>query len=395
MNVVLFDDKVIRENLLPFTYTRPVAAIRVGILTIAEKWEHYLEHTISYLTQDYLQYKFPIKTTADNILINGAVCPTDHLVLAIRQLKKGESLMAGTTMVAARTEDAYSLGTTKFTPKTYSGDVTVIDQPWRIFEYNGAQIRSDFERVTAGRKSKNIDDPHTRVYGGENIFIEHGVRLQAAILNASDGPIYIGPNVQVQEGAIIRGPFSIGAHSVINMGAKMRADTSIGPHCKVGGEVSNTVMFGFSSKVHDGFLGSSVIGEWCNMGADTNTSNMKNNYEVVKLYNYPRRSFVSTGLTFCGLMMGDHSKCGINTMFNTGTVTGVSANVFGSGYPRNFIPSFAWGGAQGFSTYQLAKVLDTASKAMERRGQALTEADKKILKHIFDQTAGERVWEKA
>ncbi|HBK87100.1 MAG TPA: glucose-1-phosphate thymidylyltransferase, partial [Cytophagales bacterium] len=256
MNVVLFDDKVIRENLLPFTYTRPVASIRVGILTIAEKWEHYLEHTISYLTQDYLQYKFPIKTTTDNILINGAVCPTDELVLAIRQLKKGESLMSGETMLAARSDDAYSLGTTRFIPKAFSGEVTLIDQPWRIFQQNGAQIRSDFERVTAGRKSRNIDDPHTRVYGGENIFIEHGVRLQAAILNASDGPIYIGPNVQVQEGAIIRGPFSIGAHSVVNMGAKMRADTSIGPHCKVGGEVSNTVMFGFSSKVHDGFLGS-------------------------------------------------------------------------------------------------------------------------------------------
>jgi UDP-N-acetylglucosamine diphosphorylase/glucosamine-1-phosphate N-acetyltransferase len=382
-------------DLLPFTFTRPVASIRVGILTLAEKWENYLERPVSYATQDYLQDKFPMTVTGDNLFINGAICPDPEFLNALLQIKKGGALIKNGTLLATRLENAVAFEQKKFTPQEYAIDIVLVDQSWKIFQYNGDEIRSDFEQITRGRKSKNIEDPHTRVYAGENIFIENGATIQAAILNATNGPIYIGHNVQVQEGAIIRGPFSIGDNSIINMGAKMRGDTTIGPDCKVGGEISNAVIFGNSSKVHDGFLGSSVIGEWCNMGADTNTSNMKNNYDAVKLWNYSKQSFKNTGLTFCGLMMGDHSKCGINTMFNTGTVTGVSANIFGAGYPRNFIPSFAWGGPGGFITYQLNKVYETASKAMERRSQVLTPADKKILKHIFDTTAAERVWEAA
>lgn len=298
-----------------------------------------------------------------------------------------------TLLLAARSENVHASDKAKFSSREYTSPLTLIDQVWKIFQHNGAQIRADFESITKGRKSKTIDDPHTKVYAGEDIFIEHGAVIQAAVLNASTGPIYIGRNAKIQEGALLRGPISIGDESVVNMGAKLRSDTTVGPHCKVGGEISNAVIFGYSNKVHDGFLGSSVLGEWCNLGADTNTSNLKNNYDVVKLWNYPRQGFKSTGLQFCGLMMGDHSKCGINTMFNTGTVTGVSANIFGDGYPRNFIPSFAWGGAAGFTTFQLSRAYETASKAMERRGLVLSEDDKKILKYIFDLTAAERVWE--
>ncbi len=393
MNVIAFDDPVIRQDLLPFTYTRPVAAIRVGILTIIEKWGKLFGQPLSFHTQDYLSEKFPLVTTSENLFINGAVCPDENLFNAVCELKKGDSLVKGNVIIAVCShKSAWDYASSN--KKEYTSAITVVDQVWKIFQHNGAQIRSDFELITRGRKSAPITDPFTRAYSPENIFIEEGVVIQAAILNASTGPIYIGKNVQIQEGAIIRGPFSVGDESIINMGAKMRSDTTIGPSCKVGGEISNAVMFGYSSKVHDGFLGSSVIGEWCNMGADTNTSNLKNNYDSVKLWNYTKGGFQNTGLTFCGLMMGDHSKCGINTMFNTGTVAGVGANIFGDGYPRNFIPSFAWGGAAGFTTFQINKVYETAAKAMERRSSTLTEMDKKILKNIFEETTTERVWEK-
>lgn len=278
--------------------------------------------------------------------------------------------------------------------KEFEQPITLIDQMWKIFQHNGAQLRSDFELITAGRKSERMTDPHTRAYNEQNIFIEPGVKIWSAILNAENGPIYLGKDSQVQEGAMIRGPFALGEGSVVNMGGKMRGDVSIGPGCKVGGEVSASVFFGQSNKAHDGFLGCSVIGEWCNFGADSNTSNLKNNYENVKLWSYAKGEFVDTGLMFCGLMMADHGKCGINTMFNTGTVTGVSANIFGDGFPRNIIPSFAWGGASGFTTYQFEKAMDTALKAMERRKSVLTQEDREMYQTVFELTAPERVWEK-
>jgi UDP-N-acetylglucosamine diphosphorylase/glucosamine-1-phosphate N-acetyltransferase len=394
MNIVLFDDPVIRMDLLPFTYTRPVAAIRVGILSVKEKWDKYFDHTSSWLTQDYLQEKFPLVTGDANLLINGAVCPDEILVKAVEDLKNGEALVQGQMVIAACMRDIRGFDLSKSHVKEYQGSLTVIDQVWKIFQNNGAQIRSDFKWLTSGRKSATLQDPHTRTYAQENIFLEEGAVIQAAVLNASTGPIYIGKNAQIQEGALIRGPFAMGEESIVAMGAKIRGDTSIGPHCKIGGEISNAVIFGYSNKAHDGFLGASVIGEWCNLGADSNTSNLKNNYENVKIWNYKNRTFKDTGLIFCGLMMGDHSKCGINMMFNTGTVVGISANIFGAGYPRNFIPSFAWGGSSGFSTYQLPKVFDTASKAMKRRRRELGESDQKILQHVFESTAAERVWEK-
>lgn len=395
MNLILFDNPTIRQNLLPFTFTRPVAAIRIGILTIAEKWEKQLKTSASFSTENYLAKKFPIKHTDDNIWVNGALCPDAGLVTAIQQLAIGDALVKNAMILAVRTADdeVPELMVGKMTE--YASAIILIDQVWKIFQHNGTQLRADFDLITAGRKSIGVNDKHTHVYCEENIFIEAGATVRSAILNADYGPIYIGKNAEVQEGAMIRGPFSLGDGSVVNMGGKMKGDVSIGPGCKVGGEVSATVFFGYSNKAHDGFLGCSVIGEWCNFGADSNTSNLKNNYENVKIWNYPKAGFVNTGLMFCGLMMADHTKCGINTMFNTGTVTGVSANIFGDGFPRNFIPSFAWGGAAGFSTYQFEKAMITAAKAMERRGISLTEIDREIYKEVFEQCAKERVWEKA
>jgi UDP-N-acetylglucosamine diphosphorylase/glucosamine-1-phosphate N-acetyltransferase len=393
MNLVLFDDPAIRVNLLPFTYTRPVATIRTGILTIAEKWELRLKRPVSFLTEDYLTTKYPLLSTSDNLLVNGAVCPDDAFADAIRALKPGEGLQKDLVLLAFRSSEAH-LNTSHIQFRSYDASLTLIDQAWKIFQHNGAQIRSDFAMITAGRTSAPVNDAHTIVYRPENIFIEEGVTIRAAVLNAEDGPIYLGKNSIVQEGSLIRGPFSLGESSHVNMGAKMRGDNTIGPHCKVGGEISNSVLFGYSNKAHDGFIGNTVLGEWCNLGADTNTSNLKNNYEAVKLWHHGKGGFVNTGLQFCGLMMGDHSKCGINTMFNTGTVVGVSSNIFGDGFPRNFIPSFAWGGASGFTTYQVNKAFETATKVFERRKMAFDEVEQQILRHVFELTASHRIWEK-
>ncbi len=394
MNIVLFDNPTIRQNLLPFTFTRPVASIRVGILTIAEKWEKYLGLKASWSTESYLAKKFPLHHEADNYWINGAVCPDAELVSAIRKLNSGDALALNTMIIAVRTPDDEVPEVVTGLITEFTKPITLIDQVWKIYQFNGAQIRADFELITKGRKSIKIQDPHTRIYNSDQIFIEEGAQVKAAILNAENGPIYLGKNSFVHEGAIIRGPFALCEDSQVNMGAKVRGDTTVGPHSKIGGEVSNSVIFGYSNKSHDGFLGNSVIGEWCNIGADTNTSNLKNNYENIKLWSYAKGGFNDTGLMFCGLMFGDHSKCGINTMFNSGTVVGVNASIFGDGYPRNFIPSFAWGGAAGFTTYQLNKALDTAQKAMARRNVELTEIDKEIFKTVFDESSNYRVWEK-
>ena len=393
MNIILFDDPVIRVDLLPHTFTRPVGSIRIGILTIAEKWGNDLRSKPSFLTEEYLSKKYSIQLTQDNYWINGAVCPDAKLVDSIRSLKTGEGLVKDSRLIALRSPEPEIPELIKGSVKEYSENITIIDQVWKIFQLNGAQIREDFKRVTLNRKSAGVHDKHTRTYSDENIFVEEGAYIRAALLNAENGPIYIGKNTQIHEGALIRGPFALCEGSHVNMGAKVRGDTTVGPFSKIGGEVSNTVIFGYSNKAHDGFLGNSVIGEWCNLGADSNTSNLKNNFENIKIWNYAKGGFKDTGLMFCGLILGDHSKCGINMMFNTGTVVGVSANIFGGGYPRTFIPSFAWGGASGFTTFQLNKALDTAAKAMDRRGVLLGETDREILKHIFDQSSKFRVWE--
>lgn len=393
MNIILFDDPTIRVDLLPLTFTRPVASIRIGILTIAEKWEKYLGNKPTFSTEEYLSKKFTTHLTQDNYWINGAVCPDAQLVNAITSLKTGEGLVKDSRVIALRTPEDEIPEVISGAVKEYTENITVIDQVWKIFQLNGAQIREDFKLITKKRKSAAISDKHTRTYSEENIFVEEGASIKGALLNAETGPIYIGKNTQIHEGAIIRGPFALCEGSHVNMGAKVRGDTTVGPFSKIGGEVSNTVIFGYSSKAHDGFLGNSVIGEWCNLGADTNTSNLKNNYENIKIWNYAQGGFKDTGLMFCGLIMGDHSKCGINMMFNTGTVVGVSANIFGDGYPRTFISSFAWGGASGFATFQLNKALETATKAMERKNISLDEFDKEILKYVFEHSSKFRVWE--
>lgn len=394
MNIILFDEADIRIQLLPFTFTRPVAKIRTGILTIAEKWEKRLNAKVSFLTEDYLAEKFPAHQFSDNILINGALCPDEGLTTAIKKLGDNSCLLKKGVRLALRSKqistDAFDLAHTT----EYDGEIVLIDQVWKIFQHTATQLRSDFSLITGGRVSAEINDAHTRTYAEKNIFVEEGVTIRSALLNAEAGPIYLGKNSIVQEGAVIRGPFALCEGSHVNMGGKMRGDSTIGPYCKVGGEVSNSVLFGYSNKAHDGFLGNSVLGEWCNLGADTNTSNLKNNYDNVKVWNYAKGGFKDTGLQFCGLMMGDHSKSGINTMFNTGTLVGVSSNIFGDGFPRTFIPSFAWGGASGFSTFKLDKALETAERVMARRSQALSESDKKILDRVFRLTALNRVWEK-
>ncbi|MDE0559750.1 GlmU family protein [Algoriphagus sp. NF] len=394
-NILLFDDPSIRGALLPFTFTRPIADIRVGILKISEKWEKFSGFTPSFLTQDYLQDLFPRQSGA-HLAVNGALIPTPELWEELGKLGDGQALYFGKTLVASyigETEKNLS-HISKKQAVQLNFEPVMIQKSWEIFQFNGREIRRDFELLTKDRRSQVITDPHTKVYSPENIFIEEGAVIRASILNAEGGPIYIGKNTEIQEGSLIRGPFALCEGSTVNMGAKLRGDTTIGPHSKVGGEVSNSVIFGYSNKGHEGFLGNSVIGEWCNLGADTNTSNLKNNYAPVKLWDYIRGGFTNTGLQFCGLMMGDHSKCGINTMFNTGTVVGVGANIFGDGFPRNFIPSFAWGGAAGFSTFQFPKFLQTAQAVMQRRKVELGEKDQEMLQKVFDFSKNYRIWEK-
>lgn len=400
MHVLLFDDPAIRARLLPFTFTRPVAALRCGILTVAEKWQHRLGQPTFYLTEPYLQAKFPAgAVSGPALVINGAVLPDDLLTQQVRNLPPGRALVDGDLLVAAHLPDAGQVAELIQDGLTDTVEVvepvTLLGELWHLFLHNGAEIRQDFALLTRGRQSAPVSDPHTIVYGAENIFIEPGVKIRAAILNAEEGPIYLGKNSQVHEGAIIRGPLALCEGSHINVGAKMRGDNTVGPYCKVGGEVGNSIFFGYSNKGHDGYLGNSVIGEWCNLGADTNTSNLKNNYAPIKIWSHVAGRFVNTGQQFCGLMMGDHSKCGINTMFNTGTVVGVGANIFGAGFPRTFIPSFSWGGAAGFETFKLPKVAEVAEHVMARRQLAYDAVEQGIMKDVFEQTAKDRVWEKA
>lgn len=391
MSIVLFDDSA-RNSLLPLTFTRPVASLRIGILTIAEKWEKRLNLSASYLTEDYLQTKFPFNPSSNPIFINGSVCPDEGLLQAIDYLKEGEVLISGNITVAAKFTPAniknFLIEVSALKPVNFEGKFIRIVFPEDIFSLNDEELRKDFSLLTSGRTSARLSNTNTIL--GSNIFAEEGASAECSVFNTKDGPIYLGKNSEVWEGSLIRGSFALGDNSQLKMGSKIYGKTTIGPHCRVGGEVNNSVIHSYSSKGHEGYLGNSVLGEWCNIGADTNNSNLKNNYTEVKLWDYTKNSFRKTGLQFCGLIMADHAKCGINTMFNTGTVVGVSANVFGAGYPRNFIPDFAWGGAQGFETYGLNKVYDTAEKVFERRELSFDETERHILAKIFELTQSYR-----
>jgi UDP-N-acetylglucosamine diphosphorylase/glucosamine-1-phosphate N-acetyltransferase len=387
MNFILFDDST-RNNLLPLTFTRPVAEIRIGILTIREKWEKMLNTKISSQTQNYLSKKYPTEFAidTDNVWINGSYCPSGKLIEEIKSLKPLEVLMQSTIVIAANSGDVRKFQETsidEFSKVEYTSNAMRIENTWDIFSKNGEAITADFKLLTAGRKS-GVLSATNQVINRENIFVEEGATVECTILNASTGPIYIGKDAEIMEGAIVRGPFALCEHSTLKLGAKIYGPTTIGPHCKVGGEVNNSVIFGYSNKAHDGFLGNSVLGEWCNIGADSNNSNLKNNYSEVKLWNYEKQKLENTGLTFCGLIMGDHSKCGINTMFNTGTVVGVNANIFGAGFPDTFIPSFSWGGASGFTTYKIKEACTVAARVFERRGLVFNEMEQEILTHIFE-----------
>ena len=378
MNLILFDNN--RENYYPLSFTRPIADFRVGIFTIREKWEKYYK-SVSVKTEGYLSDKFPIKQTKDNLWVSAKVFPTKILITELESLRVGEILEKNGDVIAFRSA-VYDPD--KLIKITTNIEVDSLENLCDIFTDNDREIKRDFSLLIKGRVSQSLSENNTVL--GKDIFIEKGAKVSCSILNSESGPIYIGKNAEVMEGSIIRGPFAMGESAVLKMGAKIYGATTLGPYCKVGGEVNNSVLFGYSSKAHDGFLGNSVIGEWCNLGADSNNSNLKNNYANVKIWNYKEERFKNTDLQFCGLVMGDHSKCGINTMFNTGTIVGVSANIFGSGFPRNFIPSFNWGGAAGFSIYKLQKALEVAEKVFGRRKLSFDKVEQGILTHVYNMT---------
>ncbi|GGD51440.1 glucose-1-phosphate thymidylyltransferase [Emticicia aquatilis] len=386
MAYILFDDELIRNQLKPFTFTRPVADIRCGILTIRDKWAFRLKTKVTCLSKRYLE-----EITAEssiNTYINGAVCPDEILITEINKLVVGECLVdSSNNVLAIRTTEklSFPINFQAFRQKRFDGEISIITQLPHIFLKNGDQIKADFKLITEGRQSQEITDPFTRVYGSENIFVEEGASIKSVILNAEQGPIYIGKNASIQEGSIVIGPVSIDEGSVVVWGSKIRPNTTLGPYSKAGGEVGSSVIFGYSNKAHDGFLGASVIGEWCNLGANCNNSNLKNDYSEVKLYNYATDKLEKTGELFCGLFMGDYTKAGISTMFNTGTVVGVCSNIFGAGFQDKHIPSFMWGGADTeYVDYRFDKALEVIRATMARRNKELTDKDIAILKHVHD-----------
>lgn len=381
--------------MLPLTFTRPLADLRFGIMTIREKWEKRLGLISSTFTEEYLSEKYPCQVSASsvNIWVNGSICPSEALIQEIIKLKAGEALVKGTALLAINSgKSAVAPGRDPWkatgTCVESKSEFLQVKKPWDIFRQNGEAIREDFEWITKGRKSAPVSK--TNQVLGNNLFIEEGAIVECCIINTQTGPVYIGKDTEIMEGCIIRGPFALCDHAGLKMGAKIYGPTTIGPYCKAGGEISNSILFAYSNKGHDGFLGNSVIGEWCNLGADTNNSNLKNNYGEVKLYNYPSKKAQGTGLQFCGLIMGDHAKTGINTMLNTGTVAGVSANIFGGGFPDTFIPDFSWGGAGKREEYRLEKALEVASRMYERRHKELTDTDKRLLSKVFELTRAVR-----
>lgn len=390
MNIVFFENNAIQKSLLPFTYTRHTASIRCGIFTIAEKWQNiFANSNISYLcTDNILSKKYAINYETTNYYINSAFLPNHTWAKLISELQPNSGLIYNNMLVAYKTEAKLEIADFEESKLQHCTNIDLpirnITKKWHIFQHNAAEIKSDFEYIKQHRKNIGINDSFTKSYNPENIFVEEGAKIYAAILNANTGPIYIGKNAEVQEGTMIRGAFALCQDATTNMGAKIRGDVTIGPHCKVGGEISNSVIFGYSNKAHDGFLGNSVIGEWCNLGADTNTSNLKNNYSNVAVYDYFSNDFEDTKLQFCGLMMGDHSKCSINTMFNTGTVVGVNANIFGANFPPKIIHSYSWGGSEGVEKYNFDKAIEVAKMVYQRRNKTLTEIDIQILKNIYN-----------
>lgn len=382
---LVFSDAQYWGDFLPLTFTRPVAELRIGILTFQERWKKLLEiEDIAFLTEDYLQEKFKKPESKESLLIVPNFLPTESVLEQIKKIKQGEALIYQNEVIAAKLNMRdFSLSQiTKMTD--VEGELLFVKSPSDIFTYNQQFLDYDFELLTRNRKSQELSETNNFLGDKKDLFIEEGAEIEFATLNCKTGKIYVGKNAEIMEGTMIRGSLALCEGSKINMGAKVYGATTIGPYSKVGGEVNNIVIFGYSNKGHEGFVGNSVIGEWCNLGADTNSSNLKNNYANVKLWNYRLSKFVDTGLQFCGLIMGDHSKSAINTQFNTGTVVGVAANIFKTGFPPNLVKSFSWGGMNGDESYQLDKVLEVMEKVMQRRKVDLTDVDKSIISHIYD-----------
>lgn len=383
--MILFDFPVFRNQLKPLTLTRPIGKLRVGILTIEEKWESYSQAFNGYLTEDYLSKKFLVQANTTSLYINASVLPNDALWQQIEKLNLEEKLVKNDLLIAVKTKKKliYGFDYQDFTSLNFDREVVCIRKLPDLFLLNAEQIEQDFERLTSGRSSAEITDPFTRIYHPENVFVEEGASVKAAIINAENGPVYIGKNAILQEGCLVIGPAAINENSMIAFGAKIRPNVTLGPNCRVGGEVGNTIFVANSNKAHDGFLGNSVIGEWCNLGANTNNSNLKNDYKEVKLYDYNLGEIAPTGELFCGTFMGDYTKAGISTMFNTGTVVGVCSNVFGSGFQDKYVPSFRWGGAtQGYENYRVEKAIEVINATMARRAKQLTEEEVEILLEI-------------
>ncbi len=390
MNVIFFNDK--RSQFLPLVYIQPLAKLRVGILTVEEKWEHHFNklefnYIFSYDSEEYLQVKFPFIAEQENIFINARFLPNTRLAdFIVNNLNSDEALFQNNCLVAAKCTLEQYQKQSYYIKDTNDSLVEIeLKGITDLFSENGLALKADYNLITEGRTSQKISNTNT-VIGGD-VFLEEGAKVEAAVLNSSTGPIYIGKNAEVMEGSLVRGGLALCEGGVLKLGTKIYGPTTVGAYSKVGGEVTNSVIQDYSNKGHDGFLGNSVIGSWCNLGADTNTSNLKNNYGEVKIWDYSSKQLSNSGLQFCGLIMGDHSKCGINTMFNTGTTVGVSANIFDSGFPSKFVPSYSWGGSKGFDEYQLSKMFEVAEMVMKRRSVDLTDSDKKILTAIFEQTA--------
>ena len=381
---LVFSDAQFWEDFLPLTFTRPVAEMRCGILTFSERWQKLLETSeISYLTEDFLQEKFLKPEKKESLFIVPNFLPNENVLNQIKDLKLGEALVYENELLAAKVDmDNFSLNQIEKMTGIHE-ELLLFKQPTDLFSFNEKAIDFDFELLTKGRASQELSATNGFLGNAEDLFIEEGATIEFSTLNTKTGKIYIGKNAEVMEGCNLRGPIALCEDSKFNLGAKIYGATTIGPHCKVGGEVNNIVIFGYSNKGHDGFVGNSVIGEWCNLGADTNSSNLKNNYASVKLWNYRTKRFVDTGLQFAGLIMGDHSKTAINTQFNTGTVVGVAANIFKFGFPPNLIENFSWGGMKGDEKFKLEKAYEVAEKAMSRRKVAFTEVDRNILKYIY------------
>lgn len=392
-NFILFDDQS-RISLRPLTFFRPVCKIRLGILTISEKWERLLQHPVSYLTEMYLQQKFKLIVGTDNFLINGSILPNDLLITEILSLPADTSLVSGDIIVAIHlTAENLKHFTEGIKPQLKKQDVTSsfasIKNTWDIFGLNKKAIVDDFRLITHNRMSCEISG--TNQILGDELFVEPGARIECSTISTLKGPVYIGKNAEVMPGTHIEGPMALCDNAILKMGTLVYKGTTIGPWCKAGGEINNSVMFGYSSKAHDGFLGDSVIAEWCNLGAGTTTSNLKNNYEPVKQWNYAENKFASTGLQFCGLVMGDYTKTGISSMFNSGTTVGVCSNVFGVSYQRNFIPSFVWGGNSGFRKHKLEEALETTKAVYARREVVFDEMEDSIFKTVYDLTSDNRL----